>query len=136
MSVPAFAAEASLYKSPRQYRGYCGRTKLGSASSVESAFGACELVCEATETLAVAKCFAEYIWWNPVGLANCIGSAMITYSDCISDCSPSGGGGGDGGGHGPCNCPIGTNCCGRCDVQMVGLKPRQVCLGGCKVKCP
>lgn len=137
MSVPTFTAEASLYKSPRSYRGHIGRTKLGASSSIEAAFGACEILCQITEEIAVAECVAEYIWWNPIGLADCIGSAMIAYSDCISDCSPSGAGGnGGGGGHGPCNCPVGTKCCGRCVTQVVGIKPTQICIGGCKAKCP
>jgi hypothetical protein len=135
VSIPTFTGEASLYKSPRSYRGHSGRTKLGAPSSVESAFGACEILCQITEEIAVAKCFLEYIWWNPVALANCVGSAMIAYSDCVSDCSPSGDGG-DGGLNGPCNCPRDTFCCGDCVGQNIGGITRQVCLGGCKAKCP
>lgn len=122
------------YRSSRAYRGNGGRTKLGTASSVESAFGACELVCEITEKLAAAKCLAEYVWWNPIEAALCIAAAQATGIDCVSDCTS--GGGGEGGGI----CLLGQTACGGLCCQpgedcrtwppiAPGGKPIHICCG-------
>jgi hypothetical protein len=87
MSIPAFTAEASLYKSPGLYRGRSGRKKVGAALNVEAAFGACELLCELTQKLAVYECIAEYVWWNPFGLLECLNNAQSEETACISDCT-------------------------------------------------
>jgi hypothetical protein len=44
MSAPPLTTEASLYKSPRSYRGRNGTARLGAASRVEAAFGACKIL--------------------------------------------------------------------------------------------
>jgi len=42
-----------------------------------------------------------------------------------------GGGGGGSGPKGPCNCPVGTKCCGTCRTITVGTKPVRVCTHCC-----
>jgi hypothetical protein len=145
MSIPTFTAEASLYKSPRLYRGHSGRTKpdIGSSIRAADAASSCDAGCAFEAAAGLTICLAGVAWWNPFAAAACIVTAAAYAIECEDSCESSGGNGGGGGGgsgppKGPCNCPVGTKCCGRCEVQMVGLKPVQICVGGggCKATCP
>ena len=100
MSIPTFAAEASLYKSTRLYRGYGGRTRLDTASNVVAAASDCEIACGVADATCLAACTASGPF-TPLCWAGCQVATVL----CLSRCQ---GGGGD-----PSCCPPGTTCsCG------------------------
>src|SRR5437016_10432768 len=122
MNMPRFTAEVSVYKSTRLYRGYSGRTRLGTASNVVAAASECEIACGVADAAALAICAALGF---PLGIP-CSIVAQAAAVACLASCQGGGGGGGGGGG---C-CPPGKRCCGscasgKCDDFCVG--PHQSC---------
>lgn len=164
MGMPNFTAEESLYVTRNHYR-VAGGSGFWSDGRVDVIPQDCGWLrgglCIGVVSAGVAVCGASCLAGAAAGGLGGIpcklclaGFGLVAGAFCY-DCVPGwirdvihaveiilgggdggGGGGGGGGGHGPCNCPIGTNCCGSCVVQVIGTKPRQICLGGCKAKCP
>lgn len=110
MSIPGFAAEASLYKSGRAYRCYGG---ANSATGVLAA-SLCTEACEGV----VAVCEGLCGWWNPFCTAGCALWGLVCEGVCSQAAGGGGGGNGGGGGGGglpPACCPsTRPHCCGSC----------------------
>jgi len=161
MRIPGFAAEASLYKSGRVYRCYCGghpATGVFAANLCADACDAIKDVCEAAcgfDFVCLGGCLTAYEVCKATGVCDfmtsvCVAAAGLDPDDvasCIAKgelcnlaCSSGNGGGGAGAGGGtpppptiPC-CPTSApRCCGTCP------KGGGRCIGECirsGEKCP
>jgi hypothetical protein len=152
MNLPGFTAEASLYKTNGHYRSSAGSFSAdGNAVAPQGCGFVKGITCGAVIAGGVVVCTASCLASPALGGIPCLvcwtGYLGALYGFC-RDCIPSwmralldlaedggnGGGGGGGGGplppptKGPCNCPLGSRCCGPCvKVPGQGL----ICDGEC-----
>ena len=97
MDIPGFAAEASLYKTGRVYRGY---SRGGDTAPSVVAALSCDNACHLDLATCIALCgFLDF---------PCDALCGLHWVQCNNQC-PSGGGVG---GRQPA-CPKGTKCCGQ-----------------------
>jgi hypothetical protein len=138
MIMPAFAAEASLYKSTSSYRAYSPRTGRDTAPGVVVANSEsdCAAACVAEHTLALIACGAL----GPFGIV-CQWKVWQDLAHCLQGCESVDGGGGGGGGVTSC-CPVDPTtglqkrCCGTCEVGPDGrYRCNDACVGPGE-KCP
>ena len=114
MSLPSFAAEASVYRTSRSYRGSSGRTadNAGQRTVVGQQFG----------FLSLFSCQASCFWgWFPCmaicsfspSSGHCELVCRLEHEWCLNRC--------EAGGPSPGECPRGQRCCerdesGRCTI--------------------
>jgi hypothetical protein len=127
MTLPGYAAEASLYKTAQLYRGYySGVSSIDAGASVIPQLD-CSDYCVLDDALCIAAATTAATvtaaatggvlapvdaWGYVIALALCQANLV----SCNSQCPPSGGGGGGGGGGGSTGgCPPGYKCCGGYD---------------------
>jgi hypothetical protein len=134
MSVPGFAAEASLLKTQQAYRGYCGTAGAGAAWGVVPSAPLCGsdcwlgctigsgVACGPACVLGIGVCVTSGGILCELGLGFCLLACGGQVVDCILNCPdcPGGGGGGP-----PECCQAGTSC--RCGGRCV---PGRGCIGG------
>ena len=110
MTIPRFAAEASIYRSAAVYSGYSRANKIRSdvmAASVCTDL--CDIGKDACEVAAGT---------NPLLFADCI----VAWEICKSLCDGDSGGGGGGRTNPPhCGCGANKKCCGQCVHQPGGI---------------
>jgi hypothetical protein len=152
MSMPGFAAEASLYKTNNHYRfspsgGFqadgnamvtpqgCGWIKGSICGGIiVGGIAVCTASCVAgvaSGGISCGICWVGYLGALYGFCKDCIPEWMKALIDAVSDDGggSSGGSGGSGGStSGPCHCPVGTRCCGTC-VKVSGRAP--YCDGDC-----
>lgn len=140
MSIPGFAAEASLYQSRRHYRQSATPSYAGQDATV--APQGCdffhEIFCPVVVAVAAAACYAICHDTPPLCKPCLVAALGVDIGGCI-DCLPEwvrdiingvgNGGGGAGGVGGQRCCPIGTKCsCGGKCMKVYGD-------GGVRVEC-
>jgi hypothetical protein len=113
MTLPGYAADASLYRTSRSYRGSSG----GSARLAGPAVVAQQLDCHTSCALRWELCnLGCAVGTGPLVLL-CLAACGASFGLCLNACPPTGGGGG-----GPTpECGIGRRCCerdetGRCTL--------------------
>jgi hypothetical protein len=114
MALPGYAAEASLYRTSRSYRGAPSSLATDVGQTVIAQQIDCDALCAGKWQACNIGCAISGGIFLPFCLAGC----LVAFGLCLSDC-PSGGGGGGGGGSGECG--IGRRCCerdenGRCTI--------------------
>jgi len=122
MRLPAFAAEAALYKTKTSYRGFGGITPHGGALTVVPADANSDCI---ALFLTAAEVAAEACATSVFGIGPCIASVVFATGANICTCPPSGGGGGGGP---PTCCPPGTTC--RCGGTCQRVNGRLACWDG------
>lgn len=118
MNIPGYAAEASLYKTRRMYRGPTGTFGAGAAPHIITAALDCGDKCALESEVCTLACA---VGSGGFGLFVCLLACGVQFADCLSNCPSNGSGGG---GLHLC-CPYGTTC--RCGGKCV---PGKGCVGG------
>jgi hypothetical protein len=109
MTIPGFAAEASIYRSAKVYFGY---SRAGKIRSDVMAASVCTDVCDLAKDECEALCEE-----SAVCIAGCFGAAEI----CKSFCDDGSGGSGGRGVKTRCGCGTNKYCCGKCVHQPGGI---------------
>jgi hypothetical protein len=125
MALPGYAAEASLYRTSRSYRGASGGPADDSGLAVTAQQIACDDLCAIKWQVCNIGCAIS----GGILLPFCLAGCGVAFGLCLDDCPSGGGGGGGGGGTSGC-CPAGRRCCGscasgKCDDACIG--PGQSC---------
>jgi hypothetical protein len=118
MTVPGYAAEASLYRTNRSYRG----VRRGPAAAAGQTVVAQQLIA-CNDKCAIELGLCEFLCAlsaeAPVVTVACVLSCWVLFGLCLDDCPPDTapvGGGGT-----PPECGVGRRCCerdesGRCTI--------------------